>query len=454
MNPEQATTQSLTTRREFLKTSGAAVAATALAGTLAAPRPGYTAEDNTIKIALVGCGGRGTGAAANALSTKGPTQLWAMADVFEHRLEGSFKALSPKYTSQIHVPPERRFLGFDSFKRAIDALDKGDLVLLATPAAFRPIHFEYAVQKGVNVFMEKSFATDAPGIRRILRAAELAKQKNLKVATGLMWRHDKPREEVIQRIHDGAIGDLLLLRTYRMHGPVGFKPKGPDETELGHQILNYSCFTWLNASFFVDWLIHNIDVCCWAKNAWPVTAQGHGARAAREDPDQMFDQYMIEYTFADGAKLLAEGRHNTGCWDIYSDFAHGTKGSALIMESLAAAKPRLYKNQVQTRENEFWRYSGGPCEPYQVEHDLLFDAIRNDKPYNEAERGARACFVSIMGRMAAESGKLISYDEALASKLEQSPGLDLISSLAAPAPVQPDANGRYPIPVPGRTVVL
>ena len=199
--------------------------------------------------------------------------------MFENRLNTSLKALSSKFTSQISVPQERRFLGFDAFKHAIDTLDKGDVVLLATPAAFRPVHFEYAVHKGVNVFMEKSFAVDAPGVQRIESAAELATQKNLKVATGLMWRHDKPREEVMQRIHDGAIGDLILMRTYRNHGPVGFTPKRPGESELAHQLSNYSCFTWLNASFFVDWLIHNIDVCCWAKNDWPVTAQGHGARA-------------------------------------------------------------------------------------------------------------------------------------------------------------------------------
>jgi hypothetical protein len=360
-------------RRDFIKASGAAVAGAALAGTLATPRSGYCAESNDIKIALVGCGGRGTGAAANALTTRGPTKLWAMADVFEHRLNGSLNALSPKFTSQVFVPPERRFVGFDAFKHAIDTLDKGDVV---------------------------------------------------------------------------------LLRTYRNHGPVGFKARQPDESELAHQIANYSCFTWLNASFFVDWLIHNIDVCCWAKNAWPVTAQGHGARAAREDADQMFDQYMIEYTFADGTKLLAEGRHNTGCWDIYSDFAHGTRGSALIMESLAAARPRLYRNHVQTLENETWRYSGGPCEPYQVEHDLLFDAIRRDKRHNETERAARACMVSIMGRMAAESGNMIQYDEALASNLVLAPSLEQITSLDAPAPVQPDANGRYPIPVPGRAAVI
>ena len=454
MTTKHSSTTTLTTRREFIKTSSSAVAGAALAGTLATPRPGYCAESNDIKIALVGCGGRGAGAVANALATQGPTKLWAVADVFENRLNTSLKALSSKFTSQISVPQERRFLGFDAFKHAIDTLDKGDVVLLATPAAFRPVHFEYAVQKGVNVFMEKSFAVDAPGVQRIERAAELATQKNLKVATGLMWRHDKPREEVMQRIHDGAIGDLILMRTYRNHGPVGFTPKRPGESELAHQLSNYSCFTWLNASFFVDWLIHNIDVCCWAKNDWPVTAQGHGARAARKDADQMFDQYMIEYTFRDGTKLLAEGRHNTGCWDIYSDFAHGTRGSAVMMESLAGARPRLYKNHVQTRENETWRYAGPPCEPYQVEHDLLFDAIRNDKPYNEAGRGARACMVSIMGRMAAESGKMIDYDEACASKLVLAPGLEQITSLDAPAPVQPDANGVYPVPIPGRTKVI
>ena len=203
------TASNLTTRREFLKTSGTAVAGAALATTLATPRAGYCAEDNTIKIALVGCGGRGSGAAANALSTKGPVKLWAMADVFEHRLEGSHNSLSAKHTSQMFVPPERRFAGFDGFKHAIDSLGKGDVVLLATPPAFRPIHFEYAVQKGVNVFMEKSFAVDAPGIRRVLKAGELAAQKNLKVATGLMSRHYRPLEEAIQRIHDGAIGDVI-----------------------------------------------------------------------------------------------------------------------------------------------------------------------------------------------------------------------------------------------------
>jgi predicted dehydrogenase len=454
MNTTSISQTSRTTRRDFLKTSGGAIAGAALAAPLALPRPGYAAEDNTIKIALVGCGGRGTGAAANALSTKGPTQLVALADVFPQRVENSFRELNKAYASQLDLPPDHRFIGFDAFKKAIDVLGKGDVVLLATPAAFRPIHLDYAVAKGVNVFMEKSFAVDGPGVRRVLRAGDLAAQTNLKVASGLMWRHDPPREEVVQRIHDGAIGDVILLRTYRMHGPVGFRPREAGETELAHQIMNYSCFNWLNASFFVDWLIHNIDVCCWAKNAWPVSAQGQGARVARTHPDEMLDQYSVEYTFADGAMLLAQGRHVSGCWDIFSDFAHGTKGSAVLMENLAAAKSRIYKGQSPTSETLLWRYQGPAENPYQREHDLFFDAIRNDKPYNETKRAAETCLVSIMGRMAAESGQVINYDQAMASNLELAPGLEQITSLDAPAPIVPDASGKYPIPVPGQTKVL
>jgi len=447
-----ATTAPSTSRRKFLKNTSRLAAVSALAGT-ALPYV-HAAGKNLIQVALIGCGGRGTGAAANALATKGPTKLVALADVFPQRIENSFKVLTEKFAAQVDVPPERRFVGFDAFQKTIDLLGKGDVVLLATPAAFRPIHFEYAVAKGVNVFMEKSFAVDAPGVRRILRAGELAAQKNLKVASGLMWRHDPPREQAVQRIHDGAIGELLLLRTYRLHGPVGFQPRQAGETELAHQVKNYSCFNWLNASFFVDWLIHNIDVCCWAKNAWPVSAQGQGARVARSDPDQMLDQYAVEYTFADGATLLAQGRHVTGCWDSFSDFAHGTKGSAVLMENLATANSRLYKSQVQTAENLLWRYQGPREDPYQREHDLLFNAIRNDQPYNETKRAAETCLVSIMGRMAAESGQVIAYDEALASNLELAPGLEKITSLDAPPPVVPDASGKYAVPMPGRTKVL
>jgi predicted dehydrogenase len=453
MNNESRPPAATHSRRNFLKTSATAVATAALAPAL--PLGVHAAGDDTIKIALVGCGERGTGAAAQALSTKGPTRLVAMADAFEDRLTGSLNGLkqNAKLAPQIDVPPERRFLGLDGYRQAIDAVGKGGVVLLATPPAFRWLHFQHAVAQGAHVFMEKSFAVDAPGVRRVLATASAAKEKNLKVAVGFMWRHDPPREEVIRRIHEGAIGDVQTLRTYRMHGAVGYAPKRPGESDLAHQIRNYNNFTWLNGSFFLDWLCHNLDVCCWAKDAWPVNAQGMGGRCARTEGDQLFDHYFVEYTFADGAKLLAQGRHVNKCYDIFSDFAHGTKGSAVIMESLAAAKPRLYSNQVMTRANEVWRYAGPEPDCYQVEHDLLFDAIRNDKPYNEAGRGAMGIMVGVLGRMAVESGQLLTWEEAMSSNLELAPGLEQMT-LESKAPVQPDAQGRYPLAVPGTTKAL
>jgi predicted dehydrogenase len=446
MKSPNANEANRTTRREFLKTSGTAVAAAALASAISSP--GYAAENNTIKIALVGCGGRGTGAAAQALSTSGPTKLWAVADVFEHRLQSSLDNIKQKREKQIEVPPERQFIGLDGFKKAINSLDQGDLVLLATPPAFRPIHFEYAVQKGVNVFMEKSFAVDAPGIRRVLKTGEEAARKNLKVAGGLMSRHYLPLEQCVQRIHDGQIGEVITEWAYRMHGPVGVAPKQPGMNELAYQITNYSNFTWLNGSFIVDWLIHNIDVCCWVKNAWPVSVQGMGGRQVRQDPDQLFDHYAAEYTFADGTRLMAQGRHMTNCWDFFGDIIHGTRGSAILGEG--QPKPRLFKGHQQASENLLWSYKGAECDHYQREHDLLFDAIRNGKPYNETERCAKSCLTAIMGRMACESGRLITWEEAMASELQLAPGLDNYAWDSNP-PAMPDASGKYPIAMPGQT---
>lgn len=442
----------LSSRREFLKASGTAMAGAALTGALAKTRPGYCAEQNTIKIALVGCGGRGSGATANALATAGPTLLWAVADVFPQRIETSLQSLGVRFTSQVSVPQERRFAGLDGFKRAIDSLDRGDLVILATPPAFRPIHFEYAVERGVHVFMEKSFAVDAPGIRRVLRAGESAAQKNLKVATGLMSRHYLPLELAIEQIHQGAIGELITCWAYRMHGPVGFIPRGPAEDELAHQIRNYSNFTWLNGSFIVDWLIHNIDVCCWAKNAWPKSAQGMGGRQVREQPDQLFDHYACEYTFPDGTRMFAQGRHQANCYDFFGDILHGSKGSAVLGEG--QSRPHLFRGYEPDPNAICWQYQGAPCDAYQREFDLLLAAIRNDTPYNEVERSARSCMTAILGRMAVESGQRIAYDDAFASNLQLAPTLEQITALSDPAPVSPDASGKYAVAMPGRTKVL
>ncbi len=446
-------------RRDFLKTSGVALSGAALLSAIAARS--YAGEDNTIKIALVGCGHRGSGATYEALQTSGPTKLWAMADAFENRIQSSLDKIGKRFAQeaksadrlkeQVDVPPERQFVGLDGYRKAIDSLEPGSVVILATPPAFRPIHLEYAVQKGMHVFMEKSFAVDAPGIRRVLKAGEEAAKKNLKIAGGLMSRHYAPLEEAVEQIHKGAIGEVITCWAYREHAPVDFKPKSADMNELAHQINNYCNFTWLNGSFMLDWLIHNLDVCCWVKDAWPVSAQGQGGRQVRTVPDQLFDHYSVEYTFPDGTRLLAQGRHIADCWGFFGDVIHGSKGSAILGEG--QLQPRIYKDYRQTSDNLLWQYKGPPCAPYQREHDLLFAAIRQDKPYNETPRCAKAAMTGILGRMAAESGKLITWDDAFASNLELAPGLDQLT-MDSPAPVTPDAQGRYPVAVPGTTKVL
>ncbi len=452
-NAESKQAQGLASRREFLKRTTAAAAGAALAGAITAR--GYAAENNTIKIALVGCGGRGTGAAAQAMSTKGPTQLVAMADFFSDRLKASLGALAGSNPKQVDVPPDRQFAGLDGYKKAIDCLGPGDVVLLATPPAFRPIHLEYAVQKGVNVFMEKSFAVDAPGIRRVLKAGQEAAKKNLKIAGGLMSRHYKPLEEAVARLHEGMIGDLITCWAYRVHGPVGFTPKSAGMSDLAHQIRNYSNYTWLNGSFLLDWLIHNLDVCCWCKDAWPVSAQGQGGRQVRTEADQLFDHYAVEYTFPDGTRLFAQGRHQANTWGFFGDVIHGAKGSAVLGEGIS--DPKIYKGFQQTPENVIWQFKGNlrspECNHYQVEHDLLFAAIREDKPYNETERSAKAAMTGILGRMAAECGQKVTWDEAMSSNLELAPGLDKLT-VDSPAPVLPDAQGHYPVAMPGLTKVL
>jgi predicted dehydrogenase len=446
MNHQAQLLPSTASRRDFLRQSGGALAGATLLGAISARS--YAGENNTIKIALVGCGGRGTGAAAQALSTKGPTKLWAMADFFSGRLDSSLKNLSKKFAKQVSVPKERQFVGVDGYKKAIESLGPNDLVILATPPAFRPIHVEYAVDHGRNIFMEKSFAVDAAGIRRLLKAGREAAKKNLKMAGGLMMRHDMPSSNAIAQIHGGAIGELVTCWAYRMQGPRDFKPRLPGMNELAHQVRNYSNFTWLNGSFMLDWMIHHIDVCCWAKDAWPVSAQGQGGRQVRTEPDQLFDHEAVEFSFADGTRMMAQFRLIAGCWDYGGCIVHGTKGSAQIGEGVL--HPRLYKDYTQTRAGLLWDYKGPKCNPYQYEHDLLFDAIRQDKPYNETERSAKAAMAGILGRMAAESGKMVTWDEAMASKLELAPGLDRYTMDSQP-PVRPDARGRYPIAMPGTT---
>lgn len=441
------------TRRDLLKTAGSVAAASALAGVVL-PRHVYAGETSTISVALVGAGGRGTGAAENALSTKlGPVKLSAMADVFPDRLNASHDRLKEKFKEMVDVPDDRKFIGFDAYKHAMDSLKKGDVVILTTPPAFRWVMFKYAIERGLNVFMEKPVTVDGPSTRKMLELYEESLKKNLKVGVGLMCRHCVYRGELHKRIQDGELGELNLLRAYRVSGPTGhaFVSKRPEGmNELEYQIRSFHGFLWASGGGFSDFLIHNIDECCWMKNAWPVEAKGYGGRHYRGDyVDQNFDQYTVEYTFADGAKLMLEGRGMINCTNEFASYCHGSKGSARI--STAGHWPsrcRIYKAQKMTDDEVAWQCDKETYNPYQTEWDDLMNAIRQDKPYNEAKRGAEASLVTSMGRMACHTGRTVTFDQILNCEHEFAPDLESLV-LGGPAPLIADAEGKYPIPAPG-----
>ena len=445
----------LTSRREFIKNSGKIAAASALAGAVI-PHV-HAAESNTLQVALIGCGGRGTGAAADALAVKhGPIKLVAMADVFDYQLKRSYDALKrEKVGNLVDVPEDRKFIGFDAYKKAMDCLKPGDIAIFTTPLAFRWVHFTYAIQKGLNVFMEKPLTADGPTSRRMLKLAEEASAKNLKVGVGLMSRHSRALQELHQRIQDGEIGDIILMRGYRMHGPVGsaFSEKWPGKpSELLWQIQRFHSFLWASGGCFSDFYIHVIDHCCWMKNAWPIKAQAVGGRHYRGTyVDQNFDNYSVEYTFADGSKFFMDGRCMTGCDDLYCSFAHGSKGMAIVSKNGDCGMPSTtYKGQNPQRSNLIWesKVERDQQDPYENEWNDLVNAIRNDKPYNEVKRGVEASLVTSMGRMAAHTGQIITFEDMLNCQHEMAPGADKLT-MDSPPPIKAGPDGKYPVPMPG-----
>lgn len=455
MNNMNDSSKTVTTRRDFIKTTGQLATVSALAG-VSLPAV-HAADSHTLNVALIGCGGRGTGAAANALSVNnGPIRLVAMADVFENRLDGSYRNLKRNEVGdRVTVPDDRKFIGFDAYQKAMDCLRPGDIAIFTTPLAFRWVNFSYAIEKGLNVFMEKPLTADGPTSRRMLELAEKASEKNLKVGVGLMSRHSRALQELHSRIQDGEIGDVILMRGYRMHGPVGsaFSEKWPgDPSELLWQIRRFHSFLWASGGCYSDFYIHHIDHLCWMKNAWPVKAQGVGARHYRGDNvDQNFDNYAVEYTFADGTKMYMDGRCVSGCNSIYSSYAHGTKGSAIVSSSGDCGLPAVtFKGTGFDRENAIWRSRVDPKErdPYLNEWNDLVDAIRDDKPYNEAKRGVEASLVTSMGRMAAHTGQEITFEQMLNHEHEYAPDVDKLT-MDSPPPLKSDADGKYPIPLPG-----
>ncbi len=447
-HPSDILTPDAFSRRTFLKKGSAAMAGGALLGSLAAERFAHAAGSDELKIALIGCGGRGGGAADQALNTSnlGPIKLVAMADVHEDRLQATLGNLKKQHEARVDVPAERQFLGFDGFEKAIAV---ADVVILTTPPGFRPMMFEAAVKAGKNVFMEKPVASDAAGVRRVLAAAEEAKKKNLKVGVGLQRHHDAGYLETIQRIHDGQIGDVTSMRAF-WNGSRPWQKKRADLekqygrklTEMEYQLRNWYYFTWICGDHIAEQHIHNIDVINWVKKGYPVKARGMGGREITTSPDdgEIYDHFACQFEYEDGSILFSECRQQPGCWSSVDEYAVGTKGRA-----------NLGGHNITGAGTEAWRYKGEGKDAYQVEHDDLFAAIRNNTEYNEAFNGANSTMTAILGRMAAYSGKEIEFQAALDSKIELLPkefGWD------KPTPVNPGADGYYPRAIPGTTRVL
>ncbi|MBN1851536.1 MAG: Gfo/Idh/MocA family oxidoreductase [Pirellulales bacterium] len=465
--------KSVTPRREFMKNTGRLAAGFALAG-VSIPQV-HAGEENTIQLALIGCGGRGNGAVANAMSAGGlvleddsgtprapgsaaggPIRLVAMADLRQDRLDLSHKALSRLLGERIDVPQERRFLGFDGFRHAMDCLRPNDIAILATHAAFRGPHLEYAVEKGINVFMEKDFAADPGGVQRILRAGEAADKKNVKIAAGLMCRHSSSRQALIQKIREGALGDVQLIRAYRMDPGYHMGPFPGNENELLWQLSpgHPYQFLWASGGILIELMIHQIDECFWIKDAWPLSAHGVGGRfVGSTDCSQNLDSYSIEYTFPDNTKALVTGRYIPACHNDFATFVHGTKCAAQFSGPIHSPTCLIYKDQQMNSSNIAWKPEKERVNPWQAEWDVLLSAVRQDRPHNEARRAALSNLGAIMGRAAVHMGRVVTWEEAMASDFQFYADVDSLTT-TSPAPVQANAQGCYPAPVPGQWIEI
>jgi predicted dehydrogenase len=446
------------TRRQFLAATGGVALATAVP---ALAKGGFHQQGSgEIRVALVGCGGRGSGAAVNAVSVKqGPVKLVAMADVFQDRLDSSFGHLQGAIKDKMDVPADRKFVGYDGYKHAMDCLRPGDVVILTTPPAFRWVHFQYAIEKKLNIFMEKPVTVDGPSSRKMLELNDKAKAAGLKVGVGLMSRHTVGMQQLAERIQNGEIGDIMLMRGYRMHGPAAssqstLKPDGMSDLE--YQIRRFHSFLWASGGCYADFYIHHIDHLIWMKGALPVRAQGLGGRHYKENRegkafvDQNFDAYAVEYTFEDGSKFFFEGRCMDGAAGIYSSYVHGTKGVGIVARSGDFGGPQaIFKGQNMVPEAMTWQ-STDRSNPYQNEWEVLVDKIRNNLPHNEVETGVHTCVATNMGRMAAHTGQEITFEQMLNCTHEFAPDVAKLG-YDTPAPVMPLADGDtvYPVPMPG-----
>jgi len=446
-------------RRDFLKQSSLVTAGALLGATTMNVPYVHAAATDTIKLAVVGCGNRGMGAAMQALSADANLKFWATADAFPEKARNGARSLRNEFESKekghmVDITPERIFDGFDAYKKAMDALDPGDVVLLTTPPAFRPLHFAYAVEKGLNVFAEKPLAVDIPGLKSLQESNKIAMAKGLRVGVGLNNRHYFRTEEAVKAIHDGKLGELYSFLVYRCQPGVHRLEARGDRTPLQFQLRKIFNFNWLTGGFIVDALIHNLDICCWANMQLPVAAFGMGGRLFRRDQDDLIDNASVEYTFADGKKMHMYARTMENTAPIYQATVHGSKGGAFLGESVG--DPRFVEDWNAFKEGKnpkvFWAPSTRGNNSYQTEHDRFFKAIRDGAEWNEMDRGIDATFTAILGRMATETGLMVTAEQAWTSTHQYAPNIDKLT-LDGDSPFMPDENGDYKIAIPGKATI-
>jgi len=438
-------------RRQFLKQSGSVAAGAAVLGSI--PTSGvFAAADETIRLALIGCGGRGTGAVSNALSVPDsrPVKLYAMADLLENKIESKLQSLQKRHNEKVDVAADRKFIGFDAYRKAIDIFRPGDIALCTTRAYIRPLHVEYAIQKGINVFMEKPFASDPGGLHRLLRAGEMADKKNVKVSAGLQCRHSPARQMLIDKIRSGEMGEIPLIRANRLGGGGWLGNQGANVNKLMSQLQNCKIHLyWIGSGHMVDFLIHQIDECCWIKDAWPVSAIGLGGRVPQsKDHGQNIDVYSMEYTFADGTKAFCGFRRINKTRSDFATYIHGTKCAAQFSGRVHAATVHMFKDQRIERDNISWTPTKDRYSPWQYEWNHFLDSIWNDRPHNETKRAAYSDLTTLMGRAACHIGQTITWEQIMNSRFQFCDYLDTLTYDSEP-PVKADANGQFQVPIPG-----
>ncbi|MHB8902134.1 MAG: Gfo/Idh/MocA family oxidoreductase [Thermoguttaceae bacterium] len=434
--------QSKTSRRGFLKGTTAAIAGASLAGSLGAARSAHAAGNDVIKVALVGCGGRGTGAVAQMMGADKGVKLIAVADAFGDRAQGAIRNLTKEYPGQVDVG-DRVYTGLKAYEQAIAS--DAELVAIATPPGFRPQQYSAAIDAGKHVFMEKPCCVDGPGYLKLMKANKLADEKNLFVGVGLQRRHEPQYMETVQRIQEGAIGKVMFTRVYWNGGGIWNRKRtelagilNREPTELEYQVYNWYHFCWLSGDNICEQHIHNLDVGNWVmKDAHPTEANGMGGCTARYLGDlkgtgQIFDHHFVEFTYEDGTKMFSQCRHMANTWTPVSEAAHGTAGTSDC-------------NGTIEGENA-WKFRGKKVSGHQQEQTDLIAAMRAGNRYNEGYVGANSSMTAVLGRLANYCGQIVKWDDAVNRGVSEFPqSMDW----NADAPVTKDENGNYPIPMPG-----